>query len=236
MTRIRVNTEDLKANAKVFELAADEFGKAGDDILSVAMSLPSYDGQLSGPARKAAYEIQAQMRNIKTCLLSDAQSLQSTARAFEEADNQFISLCDTYRDELALHNGERLAATPTLHGNHNLGYEIDYEKNTITLWYNGHYVVYSLDNLGPYSTAIDEFKSYVDDYQDQLNIIDDANKAGVLALLLALVAVELAAGLFIAAAVALQCAILRMDELETQAKEPWGQISGNNNPYIIASG
>jgi hypothetical protein len=58
MPRIRVNTEDLKAQAKVFESAAAAFGKAGDDILAAALSMPSYDGQLSGPARTAGFEIQ----------------------------------------------------------------------------------------------------------------------------------------------------------------------------------
>jgi len=237
MTRIRVNTEDLKATAKDFESAADVFNKAGDDILAIAMAMPSYDGQLSGPARKAAYEIQYQIRDVKASLSGDAQLLQKIADAFEEADNQFINLCDNFQNQLALQYGKMLEATPTLHGDHNLGYEIDYNKNTITLWYNGHYVVYALDNLGSYSTAIDEFKVYADDYQDQLNIIGDANKAAAFALALAFFAPELAAGIFIAAEIALFNAIAEMDKLEKLAKDPWDRISDTNtNPYIIDSG
>jgi len=48
--RIRVDTYDLQAKAKNYQSAADTFGQAGDDILNIALSLPSYDGQLSGPA------------------------------------------------------------------------------------------------------------------------------------------------------------------------------------------
>jgi hypothetical protein len=58
MTRTRVNTEDLKAQAKIFESSADAFRKAGEDILAVTLALLSYDGQLSGPARMAGYETQ----------------------------------------------------------------------------------------------------------------------------------------------------------------------------------
>ena len=88
--RIRVDTDDLKAKAKDYQSAADSFGKAGDDILSVALSLPSYDGQLSGPARAAGYEIQRQSREVQAGLAGDAQSLQRSAQAFEAVDNEAI--------------------------------------------------------------------------------------------------------------------------------------------------
>jgi hypothetical protein len=90
MTRIRVNTDDLEAKATDFESAAKAFNTAGDDILAAAMSLPSYEGQLSGPARAAAYEIQRQSRDVHASLSSDAESLRRTAQAFEEVDKQAI--------------------------------------------------------------------------------------------------------------------------------------------------
>jgi hypothetical protein len=58
MTRIRVNTDDLKNEAKDFESAAEAFARAGDDIAAAAMAMPSYDGQLSGPAFKEGQEFQ----------------------------------------------------------------------------------------------------------------------------------------------------------------------------------
>ncbi len=101
MTRIRVNTEDLKAKAKDFESAAYAFNKAGDDILAAAMAMPSYDGQLSGPARKAGYEIQAGCREIKSGLSSDAESLRKTAQAFEEVDNQTEAVLLSAQSEIS---------------------------------------------------------------------------------------------------------------------------------------
>jgi uncharacterized protein YukE len=92
MTRIRVNTEDLKNKAKDFDSAADAFNRAGDDILAAAMAMPSYDGQLSGPARKAGYEIQSQARELKAALSNNAESLRKTAQSFEEVDNKTVGI------------------------------------------------------------------------------------------------------------------------------------------------
>jgi type VII secretion effector (TIGR04197 family) len=88
MARIRVNTEDVKNKARDFDSAAEAFTRAGDDILAAAMAMPSYDGQLSGPARKMGYEFQQQARELSTALAGDAESLRKTAQAFEEVDNQ----------------------------------------------------------------------------------------------------------------------------------------------------
>jgi len=94
MARIRVNTEDLKNKAKDFDSAAEAFKRAGDDILAAAMAMPSYDGQLSGPARKMGYEFQKQARELSTALAGDAESLRKSAQAFEEVDNQTVKLIE----------------------------------------------------------------------------------------------------------------------------------------------
>jgi hypothetical protein len=108
MTRIRVNTEDLKNKAKDFESAADAFNRAGDEI-AAAMSMPSYDGQLSGPARKAGYEIQSQAREMKTALSANAESLKKAAQAFEEVDNQ---TADILGENTALMSGSPIFGGP----------------------------------------------------------------------------------------------------------------------------
>jgi uncharacterized protein YukE len=92
MARIRVNTEDLKSNAKNFDSAAEAVYRAGEDIAALAAALPSYDGQLSGPARKAGYDIQTQMRDLKTCLAGDAETVNKAAQAYEEVDNRTIDI------------------------------------------------------------------------------------------------------------------------------------------------
>jgi hypothetical protein len=92
MARIRVDTEDLKAKAKDFESAADAFNRAGDEIAALAMAMPSYDGQLSGPARKAGYEIQSQAREMKTALTNNALFLQKAGQDFERVENATIEV------------------------------------------------------------------------------------------------------------------------------------------------
>lgn len=91
MDRIRVNTEELRQKSKVFKSSADVYAQAGKDILSFVAGLPSYDGQLSGPARATALEINRQCQDLHDCLISDAQSLVKTAKAFEDVDNQIIN-------------------------------------------------------------------------------------------------------------------------------------------------
>jgi uncharacterized protein YukE len=105
MTRIHVNTEDLKKSAKDFDSAAEAFARAGDDILETAMSMPSYDGQLFGPARKMGYAIQNQCREIKTALADDAESLRKTAQTFEEVDNKVVN---------SINNSINILATATI--------------------------------------------------------------------------------------------------------------------------
>jgi uncharacterized protein YukE len=101
MARIRVDTEELRRSAKDIASAADSIGKAGDEILAVAMALPSYDGQLSGPARKAGYDIQTQMRDLKTCLAGDAETVNKAAQAYEEVDGQTVTSLDKLFSALA---------------------------------------------------------------------------------------------------------------------------------------
>jgi hypothetical protein len=100
MTRIRVDTEELKRSAKEIASAADSIGKAGDEILSVAMSMPSYDGQLSGPARKAGYEIQSQHRDLDRCFRDDATYVVKAAEDFEGVDHRTVQDLDQSRKDI----------------------------------------------------------------------------------------------------------------------------------------
>jgi hypothetical protein len=90
MTRIRVNTDEIKEKAKDFNIAADAIRKAGDEILSAALSLPSYEGQLSIPARNAGYEIQRQCHELSDNLLNDSIFLSNASKDFENTDNETI--------------------------------------------------------------------------------------------------------------------------------------------------
>lgn len=99
MERIRVDTDELKTKSKAFETSAGVFAQAGKDILAYAASLPSYDGQLSTPARAAALEINRQCQDVHSSYLNDAQSLARTAQAFADVDNQTV---DVFGENTAL--------------------------------------------------------------------------------------------------------------------------------------
>ena len=90
--RIRADTEKLKIHSKNFETSAGVFAQAGKEILALASGLPSYDGQLSSPARAAALEINRQCQGMHGYYAGDAQSLVRTAQAFETVDNQTIRI------------------------------------------------------------------------------------------------------------------------------------------------
>ena len=90
MDRIRVNTEELRQKSKEFESSAEAYAQVGKDILSFVGGLPSYDGQLSTPARAAALEINRQCQDLHGSYTNISQSLARTAQAFEEADNQAV--------------------------------------------------------------------------------------------------------------------------------------------------
>jgi uncharacterized protein YukE len=183
MGRIRVNTDDLKTKAKDFDSAADAFNKAGDDILSVAISLPSYEGQLSGPARAAGYEIQSQSRDIKAILSGDAQSLQKTAQAFEAVDSQTVNQFGASQSELSDHNSNipALEAGVVPHGDSTFGYAWDPATGKLTIWHDGQVLVYdttSIDITTPEGKLLNDnleaFKAEVFAYETAIGTRDDA--------------------------------------------------------------
>ncbi len=172
MARIRVDTDDLKAKAKDFETAANAFNKAGDEIAAAAMGMPSYDGQLSGPARAAGYEIQRQSREVQALLAGDAQSLQKTAQAFEEANNQAIDAFGQNQELLASHTPDKLQGIDI--GNAYLGYRDDGLSETVIL------CMYGVCNVIPRKgneLVIADFEKKVDDYvKDEKTMWDEWNK------------------------------------------------------------
>jgi uncharacterized protein YukE len=174
MARIRVNTEDLKNKAKDFDSAAEACRRAGDDILAAAMAMPSYDGQLSGPARKAGYEIQKQTRELSTALASDAESLRKTAQSFEEVDNAVITEISgsitTLRGAVLL---AKYSGTPSTVCTFNtdsggisglLGWEDN--GSTFTVFILGRTMV--LDKSKLTDEQIEDYQEAVEDYYDAL--------------------------------------------------------------------
>jgi hypothetical protein len=166
MARIRVNTEDLKNKAKDFDSASEAWKRAGDDILAAAMALPSYDGQLSGPARKMGYEFQKQARELSAALAGDAESLRKTAQAFEEVDNKTV---DTLGENKTLMSASPINGGPggeedeprKQGGNPDaLGYK-DY-GDYVVIWKNGESLTIVVTDLN--RAAIEKYENSVDEY------------------------------------------------------------------------
>jgi type VII secretion effector (TIGR04197 family) len=171
MARIRVNTEDLQAKAKDFETAADAFARAGDDIAAAAMSMPSYDGQLSGPARKAGYEIQSQAREMKTALTNDALYLQKAAQDFEAMDNQTVEAIGASQASLTYAlMGMETGGNPSdyphppydrMVAGSDISYEYQPENRTIIIVYKGKFYTFPFDPNDP-SIPPEPFRGIID--------------------------------------------------------------------------
>jgi len=129
MARIRVNTDDLRNKAKDFDSAAEAFTRAGDDILAAAMAMPSYDGQLSGPARKAGYEIQSQTRALGAALAGNAKSLRTMAQDFDDVNNQAVDVF-TQSQESLLSSGLFGISDVWSKGSAYLGYNHEPDNNS----------------------------------------------------------------------------------------------------------
>jgi hypothetical protein len=163
--RIRVDTDELKTKSKALETSAGVFAQAGKDILAYAASLPSYDGQLSTPARAAALEINRQCQDVHSSYMSDSQSLARTAQAFADVDNQTVDVFGentALLSESPLYGGPGGEVAPNKRGgNYNfLGYE-DYGDYVI-LWKNGepHTIIVTDENRA----MVEKYEKDVDDY------------------------------------------------------------------------
>jgi archaellum component FlaC len=97
MTRIRVDPDLLRDIAKDFKNTADDIVRGGDNIFSVAMSIPSYDGQLSNPAIKTGYEVQSTSKTLSGYYKHDSEILIEVANRNEAIDKQTVHEFDQSR-------------------------------------------------------------------------------------------------------------------------------------------
>jgi uncharacterized protein YukE len=169
MKRIRVDTDELKSKADVYEAAADILARAGDEVLAVALSMPSYEGRLSGPARAVGYEIQHQCRDAGGCLQRDAQALQTAARAFEEADRQSVETFAHFQSILSIQNPDApVLDSPGLStrgGNEEFGYTY-LSRDYVVIWCHGKYMRVNL-NVPPLTS---------DGFRKTMDLIEHINK------------------------------------------------------------
>jgi hypothetical protein len=86
MTRIRVDTELLRSEAGHLDATRDVLDRLGQEVARAAAAMPSYDGQLSGPARAAGWEARSRASGLAIRHADQAQRLTALASAFEAAD------------------------------------------------------------------------------------------------------------------------------------------------------
>ncbi len=196
MARIRVNTEDLKTKARDFDSAADAFNRAGDDILAAALAMPSYDGQLSGPARKAGYEIQTQCRELKAALSNNAESIRKAALGYEEVDNQAIDTFAVHQEALSIQTASFTAQysmpEKTKGGTEQIGYQY-ISDDYVVIWLNGKYMRIQLSipplteteyqSVMDFINYINEYDNYKDDMKDALIAAWKHGGTGLLAII-----------------------------------------------------
>jgi hypothetical protein len=104
------------------------------------MAMPSYDGQLSGPARKAGYEIQTQCRELKVALSNNAESIRKAAQGYEEVDNQTINLFAGNQELLSSETSAFKAlyapSEKSSGGNEVIGYQY-VSPDVVEIWWKG---------------------------------------------------------------------------------------------------
>lgn len=176
MKRIRVDTDQLHRTAGDFETAAADIVRAGDEALSVAMSLPEYGGRLSGPARNAGYEIQRRCREMGGGCRDAAAALDSAARAYEAVDGTVCSEISTVRAQI-ISSGDHPLLTIS-GGNQLFGYEY-LTQNLVVIWFQGKSMRVDLDALSPenwrlvmlFINKVDSFDSTLAGMPDDLKDI-----------------------------------------------------------------
>jgi hypothetical protein len=98
MTRIRVDTELMRTEAARLHTTQTMLLQVEEALARIAASMPSYDGQLSGPSRAAGMEAQSRVRSLANRHDALSQQLHTLAAGFESVDqgpidlwNQFIA-------------------------------------------------------------------------------------------------------------------------------------------------
>lgn len=148
--QILVETDDLKKKAaRLMELSII-FKEIGERISKDCLNVPSYDGQLSGPAKGAANQVV-----FETNVLRDAFSVRSTymndiAIEFENIDNDTIQL---FMDRVWIvirFIQNALTGIPPFEGDMTNGYKkfLAFEENgdLITIWFKDQAITFDLSD------------------------------------------------------------------------------------------
>jgi len=86
MYRIKVDTDLLRRNAEKLRRLAGSFDSLGNELAQASAGVPSYDGQLSGPAREAGAVSLHDAKTLRDQLLAHSDDLLRLAQMFDDAD------------------------------------------------------------------------------------------------------------------------------------------------------
>lgn len=90
MNRIRVDTDQLMRVAKRLEQLGAEYDKTGRELVYQCNRVPSYGGQLSGPAHKAGAVAQYDANTLRDLLRDHSHRLMEIAKQFENVDGETV--------------------------------------------------------------------------------------------------------------------------------------------------
>ena len=88
---IRVDPEELRLAAGELQDSARQLRQVGHDLVAVAHTAPSYDGQFGPAVREAAESLQAEACQLASWLDGLGGGLEAKAQAFQEADEVAVA-------------------------------------------------------------------------------------------------------------------------------------------------
>ena len=91
MGLIRVDPEELRLAAGELQDSARQLRQVGRDLVAVAHTAPSYDGQFGPAVREAAQSLQAEACQLASWLDDLGDGLEAKAQAFQEADEVAVA-------------------------------------------------------------------------------------------------------------------------------------------------
>lgn len=100
MPRIKVDTELLKQKAKRLTEIGRLFDQMGSELVYQSNRVPSYNGQLSGPAHKAGVVAQYDANVLRDQINDHSETLYKLAEQFEKVDQSLIDQLNGFIDWL----------------------------------------------------------------------------------------------------------------------------------------
>jgi hypothetical protein len=100
MNRIRVDTDQLQREAGDFDSLGIFIRQLGNHVARIAASMPSYEGQLSGPARTAGMETESRASALNGKQIECARQLSQLSAAYQSVDQETVGSFQVLSDSI----------------------------------------------------------------------------------------------------------------------------------------